>query len=191
MGLDRRNFSVSAGETFIPTIRWATSSLVGRAITGISQTAPAVVTAAAHGVPAGWPCAVVSAKGMTQINSPRYPPRAPDWHAATVLSPDTILLDDINSADFSPYTSGGFVVFNTPMSLVGVTARMVIRDAPGGLVLATLTDQAGITLNTTTFTIMPRLETAGLAWAVGYYDLELTDTSATITQLLSGTITIE
>lgn len=192
MGTDRRDFSVAAGETFLPTIRWATEEVMGKAISAISQTAPAVVTAVGHSVPAGWPVAVVSAKGMTQINSARYPPRAGDWHAATVLTADTVKLNDINSADFSAYLSGGFLVYNVPMSLVGVAARMIIRDSPtGGTVLSTLTDLVGITMSTTNFTIIPKLETAGLLWTTGYFDLELTDSTGTIVQLVSGVITIE
>lgn len=192
MGIDRRDFRVAAGETFRPTIRWATEVLLGKPITAISQTAPAIVTAVGHSVPAGWPVAVVSAKGMTQINSPRYPPRPADWRPATVLTADTVGLNDVNSADFSAYLSGGFLVYNTPMSLVGVTARMVIRDAPlDGAILATLTQVSGIALDTGAFTIIPRLETAALTWTTGYYDLELTDAGAVVTQLISGVITIE
>lgn len=192
MGTDRRDFKVAAGETFLPTIRWATEEVMGKAITAISQTAPAIVTAVGHGAPAGWPVAVASAKGMTQINARRYPPQASDWHAATVLTANTVKLNDVNSADFSAYTSGGFLVYNVPMSLTSVTARMIIRDAPvDGTILATLTNLAGITLDLTAFTIVPRLETAGLAWTTGYYDLELTDVALTIVQLISGVITIE
>lgn len=192
MSTDRRDFTVAAGETFLPTIRWATEQVAGKAISAISQTAPAVVTAVGHSVSVGWPVAIVSAKGMTQINASRYPPKANDWHSATVLTADTIKLNDVNSADFTAYLSGGFLVYQIPMSLVGVTARLVISDAPtGGTVLATLTQLAGITLSTTDFTIIPRLETAALTWTTGYYDLELTDATGIITQLLSGVIAIE
>lgn len=192
MGIERHNFEVAAGATFMPTIRWGTEALVSRAITGISRAAPAVVTAVGHSVPAGWPVAVVSAGGMTQINS-RYPPRASDYHPATVLSADTISINEVNSADYTTYTSGGFLVYHTPMSLVGVTARMIIRDAPGdGTVLETLTELAGITLDTAAFTITPRLETADLTWTLGYYDLELTDaTTAVVVQLITGVIAIQ
>ena len=192
MGIERRDFVVALGETFRPVIRWATPELVSTAISAISQTAPVVVTAVGHGTPAGWPVAVVSARGMLQINAPRFPPRAGDWHAATVMTADTVKLNDVNSADFSAYTSGGFLVRQKPVSLTGVTVRLVIRDAPlNGAILATLTEVVGITVDQTAFTISPRLETAALSWTVGYYDLEVTDPSTTITQVLTGTITIQ
>lgn len=191
MGIDRRDFVVATGETFLPTIRWATEVLTGVAITAITQAAPVTVTAVAHGAPNGWPVAIVSAKGMTQINAARYPPQLTDMRAATVLTVDTIRINDINSADFTTYTSGGFLVYNVPHTLVGMTVRMIIQDAPvNGTVLATLAIGTGITVDTSLFTITPRLETAGLTWTTGYYDLEITDGAAVIVQLISGTITI-
>jgi len=39
--------------------------------------------------------------------------------------------------------SGGYVVYYTPVNLVGYTARMTIKDKIGGTVLATLVMQAG------------------------------------------------
>ncbi len=189
---DRKDFHVSDGETFLPVIRWGTDVLMSVAITAITQSAPVVVTAVSHVLPDGWPVAVVSAKGMSQINAARYPPQGPDWQPATVLTADTVKINGINSADFSAYTSGGFLVYSTPMNLTDMTARMVIRDAPlDGVILATLTDTSGITLDNVAKTITPRLATVGLTWAVGYYDLELTDVSGTVVQLLSGSINID
>lgn len=190
--LDHRDFCVSAGETFVPTIRWGLATLLSFPITAISQAAPVVVTAVGHQVPSGWSVAVVSAKGMTQINATRYPPQGADWHSATTLTANTVSINDINSADFSAYTSGGFLVYNTPVTLTGMTAVMTIRDAPDdGTVLMTLTEIAGITLDNSAKTIVPKFATAGLTWTTGYYDLELTDTSGTVVQLVNGVITIE
>jgi hypothetical protein len=188
---DQKDFCVGAGETFQPVIRWGTGVLISKPITGITQAAPAVVTAVGHGVPDGWQVAVVSAKGMTQINTRVFPPVGRDLHKATLLSADTVQLNDINSADYTAYTSGGFLVYNTPVVLTGMTARMIIRDAPlTGTILATLTQLAGITLDNTAKTITPILATAALTWTLGYYDLELTDVGGKITQLLTGTISI-
>jgi len=188
---NKKDFCVGAGETFQPVLRWGSSTLTSKAITAISQAAPAVVTAVGHGVVAGWQVAVVSAKGMTQINAERFPPAGNDWHPAAILTVDTLQLADVNSADYTAYLSGGFLVYNTPVILTGMTARLIIRDAPGtGAVLATLTETAGITLDNTAKTITPKLATAALTWTTGYYDLELTDTRGVVTQLLTGTISI-
>jgi len=192
--LNRQDFTVGAGETFQPILRWGSEVFLSKPITAISQAAPVVVTAVGHGIPDGWRVAVVSAKGMTQINAQNFPPTGTDWHKATVLTADTIQLNKVNSADYAAYTSGGFLVYNTPVALAGMTGVMTIRDAPlTGTVLATLTSSpaAGLTLNDTTKQILPVLATAALTWAVGYYDLELTDSGGKVVQLLTGTITIE
>ena len=187
-----KDFCVSAGETFQPVLRWGSDVLVSKAITAVTQAAPAVVTAVGHGVPDGWRVAVVSVRGMTQINAEKFPPSGADWHRATVLTADTVQLNKVNAADYTAYTSGGFLVYSTPVSLSGMTARMIIRDAPGtGTILATLTELAGITLDNTAKTITPLLTTAALTWTTGYYDLELTDSGGIVVQLLSGVITIE
>lgn len=188
---DRKDFSVAAGETFLPKIRWGSDVIKGVPITAITKSAPVVVTAVGHAVPAGWPVAVVSAVGMTEINSTRYPPRGNDWHPATVKTADTIELNDINSADFTTYVSGGFLVYNVPVDLAGMTASMVIRDAPDtGAILVTLTHLTGIDLDNVNKIITPRLQTAGLTWTVGYYSLELTDLAGTVVEVLNGTIVI-
>lgn len=187
------DFEVSAGETFQPVFRWGTDALISKAITAISQAAGAVVSCAAHGIPDGWPVAVVSAKGVTEINATRYPPRGDDWHAATVVTDGTVQLNDVNTSDFPAYTSGGFLVWNTPVDLAAAKATLVIRDAPiTGTVLVTLTSTpaSGIVLDNTDKTISATLETVALTWTLGYYDLELDDGSGSITQLFSGTIAI-
>jgi hypothetical protein len=189
---DRSDFKVGFGATFKPTIRWGTSEIVSKAITGISLAAPAVVTSVAHGVVDGWPVAVVSAKGMAEINAKNFPPRGNDWHQATVLTNDSVQIDDVNSADMSAYTSGGFLVYATPVDLSAITAaEMNVLDSPDdGAVLVTLTLGAGITLDNVAKTIVPTFETEGVDWTVGYCDLNLTDSSGKVTQLLTGTITI-
>jgi hypothetical protein len=190
--LERQDFCVAAGETFLPVIRWALSTLDSYPITAISQAAPAVVTMASHAIPDGWPVAIVSVQGMTQINGKHYPPLRSDMNYATRVSGTQISLNSVNSAEFNAYTSSGFVVNNTPVDMTGATALMRVYDAPqNGTLLMTLTDLSGITINNTDRTIRPRIDTANLTWTTGYYDLEMTDAGGVVTQLLTGIITIE
>ena len=186
-----QDFCVGAGETFRPVLRWGTSKLASKPITAITQAAPVAITAAGHGVPDGWQVAVVSAGGMSQINATKYPPIGSDLHSATVIDANTIQLNDVSSAAFTAYTSGGFLVYTTPTILTGMTAVMTIRDAPlNGNVLTTLTSTTGITIDTVGMTINPVLSTTGLTWTSGFYDLAMTDSLGDVTQLLIGTITI-
>lgn len=193
MSCDERDFTVQSGETWHPTVRWGTGVLTTVAITAITMAAPAAITATGHGVPNGWPVAVVGVTGMTQINATRYPPQGADWHDATVPNANTIELNDVSSADYNAYASGGFVVYDTPKDLTGVSCTLTIYDNPEhtGTPLATLTSPTGITIETTLKTITPLLQTAALTWSLGYYRLLATELSGVVTELLRGTITIE
>lgn len=188
-----QDFCVRAGETFHPTVRWAQTTLKSAAITAITNAAPVVITAPAHGVPNGWPASVVSAGGMTEINATRYPPVQRDLHNATVLTTDTVAFNDVNSADWAAYTSGGFLVYAEPQSLTGVTFSMSVWDTPNknDTPLVTLTSPSGISVDTVNMTINPLLQTAGLTWTTGYYTLSATDASGVVTDILTGTISIE
>lgn len=192
-GGKQQNFCVGAGATFHPIIRWGTDVLVSRPITAITQAAPAVVTAVAHGLPAGWEAAVVSAKGMTQINATRYPPSGDDWTEAIALGVDTVSLSKINSADMSAYTSGGFLVYSTPGLVAGMSATMTFWDVAtkDDTPLLVLTSTSGIVLDFALMTITPKINTAGLAWNTAYYDLDVTDTGGIVTQVATGVFTIE
>ena len=188
------DFCVELGETFHPVFRWASSTITSVPISAITQAAPVVVTtSSAHGLPNGWPCAVVSAQGMTDINARRYPPQANDLTPGTVLTTTTVQLNAVNSADFSAYTTGGFLVFNAPINLLGVSATMTIWDNPNesGTPLVTLTSGGGgIIIDTLAMTMTPLLQTAALTWTIGYYRFDVTDGSGIVTQLSEGLITL-
>lgn len=189
-----KDFCVQAGETWHPTIRWGTGVLTSKAITAITKSTPAVITAAAHDVPNGWPVAIVGVQGMTQINAARFPPSGNDWHYATVPDANTIVLNDVSSADYSTYDEDGHVVYDTPKDLTGCSFELTIYDNPehDGTPLATLTSTGSdITVETTLKTITPLLQTAGVTWDIGYFRLMATESSGVVTELLRGTITIE
>lgn len=189
-----QDFTISKGKTFTRVLRWESAPFIYKAITGISQAAPAVVTAVGHGVPDGWRVAVVSAVGMREINAKNWPPRVTDFHKSKLLTPDTLELNDVNSAEFSAWTSGGFVQYYTPVDLAGVTGRMQIRDTKESttilLELTTANSRVLIdnTLKTITLTI-DAVTTAAIDFSSGVYDLELIS-GAVVTKLLEGSITI-
>ncbi len=189
----QKDFCVQAGETWHPTVRWATGTLTTVAITAITLAAPVAITATAHGAPNGWPVAVTGVEGMVEINARRYPPQGDDWHYATVPDANTVKFNDVDSSNFTPYEEDGFVVYDTPKDLTGVNFSLAIYDNPehAGTALATLTNPTGITVETTLKTITPLLQTASLAWTIGYYRLMATEASGVVTELMRGAITIE
>ena len=189
-----KDLSILQGKTFSLVLRWESAPIIYKAITGITQTAPVAITATGHGVPEGWRCAVTGAKGMTEINAEANAVKDKDYHAATVVDANTIQFNDVNASGFKAWTSGGYLQFNTPVSLAGFTARMSIKDKQGGEELLALTTvNARITLDDVAKTITLNIsatDTAALTWVKGVYDLELVSSGGVVTQLLYGKVAV-
>lgn len=189
------DLKIEQGKTFSLTVRWATLPFVYSAITAITKAAPAVITSPAHGVPDGWRVAVVSAGGMRRINAKNTPPRSSDYHRATVVDSSTVSLNDVNSTDYSAYTSGGYLQYKTPVDLAGFTARMSIKDDVGGTELLRLdTTNGRITLDNAAKTIalsISAADTAAITWLEGVYDLELVSGSGVVSLVMSGSVAVD
>lgn len=190
------NLVIREGETFTRVIRWESPPFIYKAITGITQGAPVAITAVGHGLKTGWRAAVVSVRGMKEINAEHSPPRESEFHQVTENGVDTVLLNKVNSADYSAYTSGGYLQYYTPVSLAGFSARMTIKDRVDGTVLMTLTSGAPdnrIALDDVNHTITVTItatDTAGFTWTKGVYDLEMVSGAGVVTTLYSGSISV-
>ena len=191
------NLSIRQGETFQRIIRWERPPFIYKAITAITQAAPALITAPVHGLKNGWRVAVVSVNGMDEINALHTPPRDNEFHQATVLDPDTLTINDINSSTFTPYTNGGYLQFYTPVDISGFSAKMEIKDVVGGTILMTLSTgvDARIVLDPANYTITLTLAAADtdssvLTWLKGVYDLEMTSPTGAVTTLFSGSVSV-
>lgn len=187
--------TIQQGRTFNRVLRWEAPPINYKPITAILNSAPVRITAAAHGLPDDWRTAVVSVKGMTEINAESNNLRDKDYHAATVVDPNTVEINDINAAGFKTYTGGGYLQFNTPVDLTGFTARMTIRDKIGGIELLSLTtENGGITIDNATKKITLLIEaddTAALTWIRGVYDLEMVSSTGVVTALLYGEVSVK
>lgn len=196
MAAKKLNLVIRQGETFLRVIRWETPPFIYKAITGIANSAPVLITAVAHGLASGWRVAVVSAGGMEEINAQNDPPREHEFKQCTYASPDTITINTVNATNFLPYTSGGYLQFYTPVDLSGYSARMEIKDRFGGTVLESLTSGAPdnrIALDNANHTItltISAVDTALLTFVKGYYDLELVAPTGTVTTIFSGVVTV-
>lgn len=190
----QKSLTILQGKTYELPVHWEVEPIVYKAITGITQAAPAVVTCVGHGVPDGWRVAIVSVKGMTQINAKNSPPKDSDYVIAKKLTTDTLELNTVNAADFKAYTSAGYVQYNTPQDLTDYVARMDIKDKVGGTVLMSLTtENLRILIDNTSKTIkldIDAADTAAITWKKGIYDLELESPSGVVTALMFGTVTV-
>lgn len=202
---DSKDLEIKQGKTFSLVLRWETEPIVYKAITAISLASGAPrLTVTGHDTPNGWRGAVARVKGMTQINAKNSPPRASDYVTATVINANTIELNSVTPCDDSgtewpAYISGGFWQFNTPVDLVGYTARMKIKDKVGGTVLAST--EAGdsplnvlaIAIDNTAKTItltIAATATDDFTWSKGVYELEMVSPADVVTSLISGAVTV-
>ena len=193
------NLTIIKGKTFTQKVRWESPPIVYKPISGVTQTAPVSITCTGHAVPEGWRVAVVSVKGMTQINASNTPPKDKDYHEATVKTANTIELNDINAAQYSGYVSGGYIQYNTPVDLAGYSARMSIKDNANPKVdaielLRLDTTNNGIILNNTTKTITLNITataTAALTFTKGFYDVEMLSPTGEVFLLVSGAVVVQ
>lgn len=191
------NLEIRQGETFQRVIRWERPPFIYKAITAITQAGPVQITAPGHELKSGWRAAVVTAGGMDEINADHNPPRDNEFHQVTQLDGDNITINDINSSDFSPYTSGGYLQYYTPVDLTGYTAEVDIKDKVGGNVLMTLSTGADgrIVLDQANHTIILTVAaedtvSSVLTWKRGVWDLEMTSPTGQVTTLFSGSISV-
>jgi len=177
------------GDTTTYTVRWESPDFGYAAITNITQSAPVTITATAHGMTDGWRAAVVSVKGMTEINATTNALRDRDFHPVTVVNANSVEINAINAADFRAYTSGGYLQFYVPMSLAAYTAELTISTRPNGTVLDTLKSVDNeIEIDDTAKTIVVTFPVPTYKRAT--YNLDMIDVLGKHTTILSGTINV-
>lgn len=197
-----------AGDTYSHTVRWADGDLlVKKAITGVSKAGIAVVTAVGHDLANGWPFTIQSVQGMEEINNEilrlnsngapvefGYGANGELSYKASSVAADTVALNDVNSLDFGTYTAAtGVLVYNSPKSLAGATAKLMVKDEPEDETANfTLTETAGIVIDDSAHTIIFTISAAQtLALGVGkfYYDLQIT-VGGVVTTIIKGFLEI-
>lgn len=196
-----KDLVIQQGRTFTLVLRWETEPIVYKAITAITQAAPARLTATSHGCPDGWRAAVTGVKGMTEINAEANNVKERDFHPVTVIDANTIEFNEVDASGFKAYTSGGFLQYNTPVDLTGYAGRMKIKDKVGGTVL--LSTEAGdtpldvidIAIDTSAKTITLTIAasaTDDITWSRGVYDLEMVsnDVEPVVTAILTGKVSV-
>ena len=185
------NYKIYQGSTFKEVYRWESQTKQYANITAITKAAPCVITAPAHTIPQGWRVRVTGVSGMKEINMVAED----SYYIATSVATNQVTLNQINSSNYTTYTSGGVLEWNYPISLVGYTAKMQLRetvDSP--TVILELTHlNGGIILDTTNYTItvtMTSTQTAAFSFPTAVYSLELTDSSGNVTTFIQGNLTL-
>ena len=121
------NLVIAKGKTFKHVVRWEGETYTYSAITAVPNLAPVRLTSTTHGVPDQWRVAIVSVKGMTELNAANNPPKESELIVASRVDANTIELNGVNASTYKAYTSGGFIQYKTPVPLASFTARMSIK----------------------------------------------------------------
>lgn len=118
------NFDVYQGGSFKQLLRWESDTKVYVPIFNIAKSAPVSIIAPQHGIPSGWRAKITNVVGMKEINNTEdYYQVSPD-----PFDPNSLTINGINSLSYSEYISGGVLEYNKPVSLVGLTGRLVILE---------------------------------------------------------------
>lgn len=182
------NFKIYQGSTFKEVLRWESSTKAYAPITGITKSAPMVVTSTAHGIPVGWRGKITNVVGMKEVNSTEV------YHTVTAATTNNFTINAVNSLGYTDYTSGGVFEYNVPTSLAGMTARMQIRAKleDTAVILELTTENGGILIDNALGTItivISATATAALTFTSAVYSLELID-GAEVTPFIYGSINL-
>lgn len=173
----RTRLSIKRGERFSRSLRIETMPYVYVPITAVTQSAPVRITAPGHGLLDGQRAAIVSVRGMSELNARSMPPKIEEYRQATVIDADTIEFNTVNTADSPVYKGGGYVQRLSLLPVDGIKARMAVKDKIGGTEHLRLTTETGeITCDTAnrriTFTLTDE-QTAAMHAKCRVADLEL------------------
>jgi hypothetical protein len=186
------NYKIYQGSTFRETFRWESQTKEYATISAISKTAPCVITTTSnHTLPVNWRFRVTGVSGMKEINQISED----DYYLATSVTNNTVTINQLNSSNFTAYTTGGILEWNSPVPLAGYTAQMQIRetiDSTSSIIELTSTS-GGIGIDTTNYTITITIsanQTRLFTFPTAVYSLELTDSSGVVTTFLTGNLTL-
>jgi hypothetical protein len=187
------NYKIYEGSTFQETFRWESQTKSYAQISAISKAAPCVITTSSvHSCPVNWRVRVTGVGGMKEINTVGDD----QYYLVTAKTSNTVTLNQINSANYTTYTSGGILEWNTPIDLTGYTAQMQIRetlDSTNFIHELTSASGGGISIDTTDYTItinIPANVTRNFDFATAVYSLELTNSSGAVTTFVTGNLTL-
>lgn len=179
---------IRQGRTFRYLVRPEALPLVYKPITAITNSAPVTITAVGHNLVSGWSVAITNVGGMTELNATANNLKPTDFKQVTVVDGNTITINSIDSSGFSPYTSGGHLVYYTPVSIAGAKVRLDLRDRIGGILLYQMSNTLGnIVIDDTNHMItvlMPATDTAGFEFTNAVGDMEIEYADGVVEELL-------
>lgn len=169
---------VPRGATFRKGWVWYDGADVIKDITAIDRGFHTEITAPTHGLPStDIPVALLDVGELNTLDASGNPSFATkDRILAHVLDASKFSVE-VDSTEFTAYTTGGYLVYRPPKNITGYTARMQFRATTKAAdVLLELTDTSGITLGGAEGTIdmvMTDVQTTNFPKNSGVWNIEL------------------
>jgi hypothetical protein len=195
------------GETTNIPIRVERAGIVYAQIETLILAAPLRVIAPGHGLPEGWRAAIVNAGGLSRLNARRDPPEDADLRRVRRIDAGAIDFPDVNGRGLpGNYQEGtGQLAFHPPLELAHfAAARMQVKDAVGGNVLATFATPGALAaavpldgaleIDAGASVLWLRLsaaQAAALAFEAGVFDIELLDHDGSVIAICPATSLFE
>lgn len=185
------SYKVYQGSTFQEAYRWESQTKVYVPIQSISKAAPCVITTTQdHNLPVGWRFRVTGVSGMKEINS-----SSDNYYTCTDATSDTVEINQVNSTQYTTYTSGGIVEYNQPVDLASFKARMQIRKSVSSpdIIYQATSDTGEIVLDNTYKTItitIPATVTQDFTFTSAVYSMELYNNAGLVVPFLTGNMTL-
>lgn len=186
------SYKIYQGSTFNETLRWESETKQYAPISAITNAAPCVITTSlAHGVPLNWRVRVTGVNGMKDINTISED----SYYLVTGKTTNSLTLNQVNSAAYGAYVSGGIVEYNTPIPITGYSAQMQIRETLESTTILheMSTANNGIVIDPVNFTISLKISAAvtrTFDFDSAVYSCELTDNQGNTIPFLSGSISL-
>lgn len=186
------SYKIYQGSTFQETLRWESETKQYAPISNITNAAPCVITTStAHGVPINWRVRVTGVSGMKDINTISED----SYYLVTSKTSNTLTLNQVNSAAYGAYTSGGIIEYNMPIPITGYSAQMQIRETlESTTVLHEMTTaNNGIVIDPINYTISLNISaavTGTFDFDAAVYSCELTDNQGNVIPFLTGSISL-
>lgn len=191
------DYKIDQGSTFRARLLWMQPTVTVKSISAITKSVRPTVTAAAHGIPADvrWPVWIRGVKGgMSRINHDAAAVVDAEEAYQGQRVDDNTLTIDADTTDYAAYTSGGELVYRTPVDLSGCTARMQIRRRIGdaepvlSLLSTTAAPASRLTLDASGIIDIEISDedTAAIDWASALWDIEVVHPDGSVTRVASG-----
>lgn len=154
-------------------------------ITEIQQTAPLKMTVPGHGLPGEW---MTWCEGIQQGQSLNLDKATTVGRMTRVVDAATVEFNDINGLQLK--ASGGVLVFQLPVDLTGMGARVEIRGEGADPIVLTLGDGLTVTGLGQLLIVLTPEQTTAITWTRGEWDLDLTYTDGRVERWLRGEVVV-